>query len=33
MTRVTRTTAWGFDPNRDFGTQNQQENKVCSSRR
>jgi Zinc carboxypeptidase len=25
---VTRTTAWGFDPNRDFGTQNQQENKV-----
>ena len=23
---VTRTTAWGFDPNRDFGTQNQQEN-------
>ena len=25
---VTRTTAWGFDPNRDFGTQNQQENKI-----
>ena len=25
---VTRTTAFGFDPNRDFGTQNQQENKV-----
>jgi hypothetical protein len=25
---VTRTTAYGFDPNRDFGTQNQQENKV-----
>jgi hypothetical protein len=25
---VTRTTGWGFDPNRDFGTQNQQENKV-----
>jgi Zinc carboxypeptidase len=25
---VTRTTAWTFDPNRDFGTQNQQENKV-----
>jgi hypothetical protein len=23
---VTRTTAWGFDPNRDFGTQNQVEN-------
>ena len=23
---VTRTTAWGFDPNRDFGTANQQEN-------
>ena len=23
---VTRTTAWGFDPNRDFGTTNQQEN-------
>ena len=25
---ITRTTAWGFDPNRDFGTQNQQENAV-----
>ncbi len=25
---VTRTTAFGFDPNRDFGTQNQQENKI-----
>jgi hypothetical protein len=25
---VTRTTAWTFDPNRDFGTQNQQENKI-----
>ena len=25
---VTRTTAWGFDPNRDFGTQNQPENHV-----
>jgi hypothetical protein len=23
-----RTTAYGFDPNRDFGTQNQQENKI-----
>jgi hypothetical protein len=23
---VTRTTAWGFDPNRDFGTRNQPEN-------
>jgi hypothetical protein len=25
---VQRYTAWGFDPNRDFGTQNQQENNV-----
>lgn len=25
---VTRTTAWGFDPNRDFGTRNQIENKL-----
>lgn len=24
---VTRTTAWGYDPNRDFGTRNQPENK------
>ena len=26
--RQPRTTAWGFDPNRDFGTQNQQENRL-----
>jgi hypothetical protein len=25
---IQRFTAWGFDPNRDFGTQNQQENNV-----
>jgi hypothetical protein len=28
---VQRYTAWGFDPNRDFGTNNQQENKVFVS--
>lgn len=25
---IARTTAWGFDPNRDFGTWNQQENRL-----